>query len=94
MNRYVEHTALSNPHCTLHYLRPRQEPSLASRARPRSCRKEAPEIKPHPHGVELGALMLMAAESKSHDVKGVPPVRLLARLARRVADEICRARAG
>ncbi len=28
------------------------------------------EIKPHPHGVELGALMLMARESKSHDVRG------------------------
>src|SRR5205823_4153100 len=27
-------------------------------------------IKPHPHGVELGALMLMARESKSHDVRG------------------------
>jgi DNA topoisomerase-6 subunit B len=32
--------------------------------------KEAVEIKPHPHGVELGALMLMARESKSHDVRG------------------------
>jgi DNA topoisomerase-6 subunit B len=32
--------------------------------------KEALEIKPHPHGVELGALMLMAQESKSHDVRG------------------------
>ena len=32
--------------------------------------KEALEIRPHPHGVELGALMVMAAESKSHDVKG------------------------
>jgi DNA topoisomerase-6 subunit B len=28
------------------------------------------EIRPHPHGVELGALMLMAQESKSHDVRG------------------------
>ena len=32
--------------------------------------KEAVEIKPHPHGVELGALMLMAQESKSRDVGG------------------------
>src|SRR6185436_10049935 len=32
--------------------------------------KETLEIKPHPHGVELGALMLMASESKSRDVKG------------------------
>src|SRR5206468_81127 len=32
--------------------------------------KEAVEIRPHPHGVELGALMLLARESKSHDVRG------------------------
>src|SRR6185295_2778611 len=32
--------------------------------------KETVEIKPHPHGVELGALMLMAQESKSRDVRG------------------------
>ena len=42
----------------------------ASRARPTELPKEAIEIKPHPHGVELGALMLMAQESKSHDVRG------------------------
>src|SRR5439155_19590905 len=32
--------------------------------------REAVEIRPHPHGVELGALMLLARESKSHDVRG------------------------
>ena len=37
VNRYVEHTALSNPHATVHYLRPRQAPDRASRARRRSC---------------------------------------------------------
>jgi DNA topoisomerase-6 subunit B len=69
VNRYVEHTALANPHTTLHYLRPRQ-PALTFPRATDELPKEAGEIKPHPHGVELGALMLMAAESKSHDVKG------------------------
>ena len=69
VNRYVEHTALSNPHATFHYLRPRQARLTFPRAT-EELPKEALEIKPHPHGVELGALMLMAAESKSHDVKG------------------------
>jgi DNA topoisomerase-6 subunit B len=69
VNRYVEHTALSNPHATFHYLRPRQERLTFPRAT-EELPKEALEIKPHPHGVELGALMVMAAESKSHDVKG------------------------
>ncbi len=69
VNRYVEHTALSNPHCTLHYLRPRAAPLSFPRAT-EELPKEATEIKPHPHGVELGALMIMAGDSKSHDVQG------------------------
>jgi DNA topoisomerase-6 subunit B len=83
VNRYVEHTALANPHATIHYTRP---VGTAQRTDPKSDRpgnetltfpratgelpKEALEIKPHPHGVELGALMLMARESKSRDVRG------------------------
>jgi DNA topoisomerase-6 subunit B len=69
VNRYVEHTALSNPHSTFHYVRPRQERLSFPRATDELPR-EAQEIKPHPHGVELGALMVMAADSKSRDVKG------------------------
>ena len=86
VNRYVEHTALANPHTTLHYRRPKQ----AELAFPRATAelpKEALEIKPHPHGVELGALMLMAAESKSHDVKGFLRTAF-SRVSSAVADEI------
>jgi DNA topoisomerase-6 subunit B len=81
VNRYVEHTALANPHATIHYTRPvgaAQRPNASVPGNetltfPRATTelpKEALEIKPHPHGVELGALMLMARESKSHDVRG------------------------
>jgi DNA topoisomerase-6 subunit B len=81
VNRYVEHTALANPHATLHYNRPVAAGQRASADRPgnetltfpratHQLPKEATEIRPHPHGVELGALMLMAGESKSHDVRG------------------------
>jgi DNA topoisomerase-6 subunit B len=83
VNRYVEHTALANPHATVHYSRPvsasqRTEakasgPGNETLSFPRSTSelpKEALEIKPHPHGVELGTLMLMARESKSRDVRG------------------------
>jgi DNA topoisomerase-6 subunit B len=81
VNRYVEHTALANPHATIHYTRPvgasqRQgtdKPGNETLSFPRATTelpKEALEIKPHPHGVELGALMLLARESKSHDVRG------------------------
>jgi DNA topoisomerase VI subunit B len=81
VNRYVEHTALANPHATIHYTRPvaagqREHASVPGNETlsfPRATEelpKEALEIKPHPHGVELGALMLMARESKSRDVRG------------------------
>jgi DNA topoisomerase-6 subunit B len=83
VNRYVEHSALANPHATIQYTRPvsaaqRSDPKASGPGNdtltfPRATSelpKEAVEIKPHPHGVELGALMLMARESKSHDVRG------------------------
>jgi DNA topoisomerase-6 subunit B len=81
VNRYVEHTALANPHATIQYARPVGAGQRASADRPGNetltfpratteLPKEAIEIKPHPHGVELGALMLMARESKSRDVRG------------------------
>ena len=86
VNRYVEHTALSNPHCTLRYVRPRQEPLRFPRATD-ELPKEAVESKPHPHGVELGALMLMAGDSKSRDVKGFLQ-GAFSRVSAQVADEI------
>ena len=82
VNRYVEHTALANPHAAIHYTRPvaasqrsdhSNRPGNETLCFPRAANelpKEAVEIKPHPHGVELGALMLLARESKSRDVRG------------------------
>ncbi len=91
VNRYVEHTALANPHATVRYLRPRQAPLVFPRATA-ELPKEALEIRPHPHGVELGALMLMASDSKAHDVKGFLQTAF-SRVSTTVADEIVR-RAG
>ncbi len=81
VNRYVEHTALANPHATIRYTRPVGAAQRAGADRPGNetlvfpratdqLPKETVEIKPHPHGVELGALMLAAGESRSHDVRG------------------------
>jgi DNA topoisomerase-6 subunit B len=98
VNRYVEHTALSNPHATVHYTRPvgaaqratSDKPGNETLTFPRATEelpKEAGEIKPHPHGVELGALMLMARESKSHDVRGFLQ-STFSRVSAQAADEI------
>ena len=89
VNRYVEHSALANPHATFHYLRPRQERLTFPRAT-EELPREAQEIRPHPHGVELGALMLLAADSKSHDVKGFLQTTF-SRVSAAVADQIVKA---
>jgi DNA topoisomerase-6 subunit B len=86
VNRYVEHTALANPHCTVHYVRPKQSRLSFPRAT-QELPKEALEIRPHPHGVELGALMTMAGDSKSHDVKGFLQTSF-SRVSAQVASEI------
>ncbi len=98
VNRYVEHTALANPHATIHYTRPvgaaqrenADKPGNETLTFPRATTelpKEAVEIKPHPHGVELGALILMAQESASHDVRGFLQ-SAFSRVSSPVADEI------
>ena len=45
--------------------------------------REAQEIKPHPHGVELGMLHTMLSDSRGQDRQGGARRRLLAHLARR-----------
>jgi len=51
--------------------------------------KEAAEIKPHPYGVEVGTLMLMAKESKARSVAGFLQTEF-SRVSAQVADEILR----
>ncbi len=66
--RYLEQTALANPHCALEYRRPDDTPIVFPRAAPIPPR-EAVEIKPHPHGVELGQLILKLQDSTHREVR-------------------------
>jgi DNA topoisomerase-6 subunit B len=86
--RYVEQTVLANPHLALTYLRPNAEPLRFPRAA-EDPPKEACEIKPHPHGVEVGTLMLMAKESPHRDVRAFLQHEF-SRVSAPVADEIFR----
>ncbi len=87
--RYLEQTALANPHAALTYVRPNAEPLVFPRAS-NEPPKEAVEIKPHPHGVELGALMLMLSESRAREV-GAFLQQEFSRISSKAADEICAA---
>ena len=84
--RYVEQTVLANPHLSLTYVRPNAPPLHFPRAAEEPP-KEACEIQPHPHGVEVGTLMLMAKESKHRDVRAFLQHEF-SRVSATVADEI------
>lgn len=83
---YIRQTVIANPHVTLTYLAPtgeREEFKAASRHLPVAPR----EIKPHPHGVELGILMKMLKASTSRKIKAFLS-RDFARVSSRVAGAI------
>lgn len=69
VDMYLKQTAIANPHLTLHYVDPGGERVSYERGT-----KELPpateEIKPHPHGVELGRLIAMLKETTQHSLQG------------------------
>ena len=87
--RYLEQTALANPHAAFTYLRPNQPPLVFPRASDVPP-KEAVEIQPHPQGVELGALILMLSETKSRALADFLHDEF-SRVSEQVASEICKA---
>jgi DNA topoisomerase-6 subunit B len=64
---YIEQTAIANPHALVTYVAPDGErheyPRVAT-----ELPKAPLEIKPHPHGVELGILLKMLHETKARNI--------------------------
>jgi DNA topoisomerase VI subunit B len=64
IDAYLQQTAIANPHVTIRFVDPHGEETVYERVS-----KELPpqpvEIKPHPHGVELGRLIQMLNNSSS-----------------------------
>ncbi|MBN2422718.1 DNA topoisomerase VI subunit B [Candidatus Woesearchaeota archaeon] len=58
VDEYIKETAIINPHSTIIYTNPKAEQIIYPRATDK-LPKETKEIKPHPHGVELGILIKM-----------------------------------
>jgi len=87
--RYLEQTALANPHASFTYVRPNQVPLTFPRASDLPP-KEAVEIKPHPQGVELGALILMLDETKARWLSSFLSSEF-SRVSPATASEICKA---
>ena len=83
---YLEQTAIANPHVKFFYRAPdgREEQYKAS---VRELPRMAKSIRPHPYGIELGVLLKMAADSKSHTVQQFLTGEF-SRVSPRVAHEI------
>ncbi len=86
---YVEQTAMANPHAQIVYVDPKGE-----RVEYPRVAQELPvppkEIKPHPHGVELGILLKMLHETKAKNLQGFLTSEF-SRVSAASADEIAKA---
>src|SRR5688572_9920026 len=86
---YVEQTAMANPHAQFTYIAPGGERVELARVA-EELPKEPLEIKPHPHGVELGILLKMLHETKAKNLRGFLTGEF-SRVSPAAADEIARA---
>jgi DNA topoisomerase-6 subunit B len=85
---FVEQTVLANPHASLIYLAPKDQPRTFERVS-RDLPRETREIKPHPHGVELGLLLRMLKETDARTVRAAL-MQDFSRVSSGVAEEICK----
>src|SRR5688572_13165815 len=69
VDMYLKQTAIANPHLTLHYVDPGGEKVSYQRSA-KELPPQAVEIKPHPHGVELGRLIAMLKDSSARSLAG------------------------
>ena len=86
---YLEQTVVANPHLGLTFHPPKGELIVYPRVS-NDLPREAMEIKPHPHGVELGMLLNMLHDSPNKTVKEVL-VADFSRVSPNVAEKICKA---
>src|SRR6058998_2034626 len=89
VDEYVEQTIIANPHVRLTYVTPEGETKEFRRTYeqlPASPR----EIKPHPYGIELGMLLKMLQDTKSHWLSGFLASDF-SRVSPHLAEDICKA---
>ncbi|ELY85844.1 DNA topoisomerase VI subunit B [Natrinema altunense] len=85
LHDYIKHTAVVNPHARLE-LREPQEHFKFERATDQ-LPAETEEIRPHPHGVELGTVMKMLTATDSQTVSGFVQEEFT-RVGKKTADSI------
>ncbi len=87
IDEYVDQTAIANPHASIKYTPPVGEPIHYARAT-EELPAQPREIKPHPHGIELGTLMKMMKETSAKKL-GAFLQKDFSRVSGSVAKEVC-----
>ncbi len=71
LHDYIQDTAVVNPHARIEFDEPGLEESLKfERVEGAELPDETEEIRPHPHGVELGTLLKMLEATDSYSISG------------------------
>jgi DNA topoisomerase-6 subunit B len=94
VDMYLKQTAIANPHLTLHYADPTVGTEGGSEVvtyerSSKQLPEQAIEIKPHPHGVELGALIGMLKDTSARSLSGFLQEEFT-RVGPKVAQDICK----
>ena len=87
VDEYLKETAIVNPHVTIIYANPKAEQFIFTRVI-EELPREAQEIKPHPHGVELGMLQRMLKNTETRTLQSFFTTEL-SRVGPGTAKEIC-----
>ncbi len=87
VDEYIELTAMANPHAEIYY-RPPSGLVIFRRAM-ETMPAETREIKPHPHGVELGTMLRMLKDTKARTVSMFLRGEFC-RVSESIATKVCR----
>src|SRR4051812_47307743 len=87
VDAYLEQSVVANPHLELTYKPPKGDMQSYPRAS-HELPREAQEIKPHPHGVELGMLLKMMQDAQKMTVKAAL-IDSFSRVSPALAQSIC-----
>lgn len=87
VDEYLRQTAIANPHISIEYEMPDNTGVIYERST-NDLPPETREIKPHPHGIELGIMQAMLKNTKARNLSGFLQTEF-SRVSHKVAVEIC-----
>jgi len=87
LHDYIKHTAVVNPHARIELREPGLDEPLKFERATDQLPAETKEIRPHPHGVELGTLIKMLDATDSYSVSGFMQEEFT-RVGKKTADSV------